>query len=799
MRVSLNWLRDYVDISLPVRDLAHRLTMNGLNVEEIFERDPFKGVIIGKVLEVTKHPNADKLSLTRVDIGSDILNIVCGAPNVQAGQLVAVAAIGTMMPGGFEIKKAKIRGEESNGMICSKSELGFEKDKSPGIWELDTNQSYQLGQAFTEFMKLGETVFEIDVTSNRPDCLNMLGIAREIAVIENKPLKTPKTNLKDNGAPIASLASVTVEDAEGCPRYAARVVQGVTIGPSPQWLIEKLEAVGLRSINNIVDITNFVMLECGQPLHAFDYDELKGRRIIVKKSKAGEKFQTLDGKFHELNDEAVMICDAERAIAIGGIMGGKNSEISDKTKNVLLESAHFNSKRIRRSSKFLGITSDASGRFGRGIDPEGTLRALDRATDLIMQFAGGSIACGIIDVVAQPRAPRTVKLRATAINKLLGVTIPESDAVSILEKLECRVNKTSGGEFDVTPPSFRLDLNIEEDLIEEIARIYGYDQIPNATGAYVNYEAEESKPERLSRELRATMREIGFSEAVTNSMVHPKPQLALSPQAEGQLMKIMNPISEDMSVMRTSMLPSLFDIIKGNLFRKNFDLQLYEIGKIYLHNVGNPLPVEQTIICGCATGMRDPIHWSHQSEPFDFFDLKSVILRICQKFMLDSIEFNPYNFIEVYAPNSLEISAGKHRLGHLGKIQKSILRHFDIDKDVWAFELDYAVLSELARFKKAVKPISRFPSIQRDLAMIVNKSISAGSLMDVIRANAGANLESLDVFDVYTGDQIASDKKSLAFSLLFQSPERTLTEEEIDAALITVISKVEKEFGAQLR
>ncbi len=799
MKVSLNWLKDYVDIKLPVRELAHRLTMNGLNVEEIIERNPFQGVVIGEVLEAKKHPNADKLSLTRVDIRTEVLNIVCGAPNVAAGQLVPVATIGTIMPGGFEIKKAKIRGEESSGMICSKSELGFEKDKSPGIWELDPNQAHQLGQPFAGFMGLGETVFEIDITSNRPDCLNMLGVAREIAVIENGSVKIPETKIDESGESVTKLASVTIEDVEGCPRYAARVIKGVTIGPSPQWLVDKLESVGLRSISNIVDVTNFVMLECGQPLHAFDYDEIKGNRIIVRKSKVGEKFQTLDGKQHDLNDETIMICDAERSIAIGGIMGGRNSEISEKTKNVLLESANFNSKRIRRSAKHLGITSDASGRFGRGVDPDGSVRAINRAAALIAQLAGGTVAQGFIDTVAQPYSQRVIHLRVSAVHKLLGLTIPEKDMIAILEKLTCSVHKTKDGEFEITPPSFRLDLNMEEDLIEEIARIYGYDQIPNATGAYVNYETEESKAEKFSKEIRSVLRDIGFSEVVTNSMVHQRQQLVIAPDGEPKFIKLMNPISEEMSVMRISMLPGLLEVVRGNLFRKNYDLRLYEIGKVYHIKGSEPLPDERIILCGCITGMRDPIQWGQETEPFDFFDLKHAIMRVSGKFMLDNIEFNPYHSKEVYAPNSLEIRSGSYNLGRFGKIQKSILRHFDIDKEVWAFELDYAALLELARFKKRFKNISRFPSIQRDLALTVNQSVTSGSLMGLIKENAGTDLESLDMFDLYTGDQIGADKKSLAFTLMFQSDVRTLTEEEIDSAIKRIITKVEKEFGAQLR
>ncbi len=798
MRISLNWIKEYVSLSLPPKELAQRLTMQGLNVESVIERGSFPGVVIGKVLEVKKHPNADKLSLTRVDVGREILTIVCGAANVKPGQLVPVATVGTSMPGGLEIKKTKIRGEESSGMICSKSELGFEKEKSPGIWELDGAPA--LGQDFAQFMGLSDTILDIDVTSNRPDCLNYLGVAREIAVIENQPLRIPELKIHESAESAGDRASVKIEDTEGCPRYAARVVFGIVLGASPQWLVDYLESAGLRSINNIVDVTNFVMLESGQPLHAFDYDQLAGHQIVVKRSKAGESFTTLDGKSHTLNDETVMICDADKPIAIGGIMGGKNSEISGKTVRILLESAYFDPARIRRSSQHLGIYTDASERFERGVDPLKTDRALNRAAALIEQLAGGQVLAGTVDINHLNFPEKRISLRDSEITKLLAKSIPQNEAVSILEKLECKVTRISEQELQITPPSFRRDLNIREDLIEEIARVYGYNNLPAAGSARVHYDHEENRSEKFSGAIRSAFRELGFSEIVTNSMVNPKDQMTVIPRPE-KLVRILNPITEETSVLRLSLLPSLFEVLRGNLHRKNFDLRLYEIGKTYVQS-GQSLPNESTIVCGCMCGSRRPVHWSAKPESVDFYDLKGILGALGEKFMLDSMVFNPYASEEIFSPGSLEIlnrPDNGHALGHFGKIQKNILRSFDIEADVWALEIDYSEWMKHARFKRAFATISRFPSIQRDLALTVSRSVQAGGLMEVIQKIGGQDLHALSVFDVYTGDQIAPDKKSLAFSLQFQSPERTLTEEEIDRTMQTIISKVAVDFGAQLR
>lgn len=801
MKVSVNWLKEYVDISIPAKELAKKLSMIGLTVEEIQIMDPFPGVVIGKVLEVQKHPNADRLSLTKVDTGGAVYSIVCGAPNVAAGQVVPVALEGTKMPGGFEIKKAKIRGVDSCGMICSKSELGYEPGKSEGIWDLDPGQPHRLGQPFAEYLKVSDVILDIDVTSNRADCLSLLGIAREIAVMVGAQLKKPVPWIRESGEPVDQLATVQIEDTDGCTRYAARVIRGIRVGPSPDWLRQRLEAVGSRSINNIVDITNYVLLECGQPLHAFDYDRIAGHAVIVRASAAGERFQTLDEKEHTLPEKTVLICDAEKAIALGGIMGGRNSEISDGTVNVLLESAYFEPVRIRRASKRLQITSDASVRFSRGVDPDGMIYAIDRAAQLITELAGGRLAPGVIDVKVKTFQPPEITLRLSVVHRLLDASINADTVRTILESLGCRVSVTGSSLFTVVPPSFRTDLRAEHDLIEEVARIYGYDRLPSARQATVYYRPEENKSERLSRLIRQTFLRIGFDEAVTNSMVNPKPFQMTDGISPEDCIRLINPLNEDFSVLRAGMLPSLLEVLRTNLYQKNEHVRIFEIGKIYRKGKNsNGLADEKIKIAGCACGNRTPEHWQTKSEPIDFYDLKNLAQEVVTQFKLDNVKYNAYtNLIYTSQAMELVLPASKIQLGHFGKIKKPLLREFDIDTTVWYFEFDFEALLSEARFTTTYQPISRFPSIQRDLAVTVARDLEARALMESIRSTAGALLTHLGIFDVYTGKPIAEDKKSVAFSLTFRSEERTLTEDEIDVLMGKIIKRLEKQYQAQLR
>ncbi len=801
MKISLNWVRDYIEFSLSPKELADKLTQRGLNVEEILSTNALPGVVLGKVIEKNKHPNADKLSCTKVDIGSEILSIVCGASNVAAGQLVAIATVGCILPGNFEIKKAKIRGEESFGMICSKSELGYEKEKSPGIWELDSSKPHKLGQLLSDYLGGADTIFDIDITSNRPDCLTLIGVAREIASIEKKSVKLPKIEINENSGAMA--VPVKIEDKQGCMRYSARVIRGVKIAPSPSELVKKIESAGLRSINNIVDITNFVMLECGQPLHAFDLKNIRGQKISVRRSKKDEPFTTLDGKAHKMTDDAVMICDAEGAIAIGGVMGGQNSEISDSTNDVLLEAAMFEGTRIRRTAKSLGIQTDAANRFGRGINPDGVVWALDRAASLMAEMAGGSVEKGLADENFCENKPRAITLTSAGIKRLLGCDVAGKEVEDILNSLECKVTAHGEGSWIVNPPSFRLDLNIPEDLIEEIARVRGLDSIPDFAGATIAYHHEEKKSEKVARLVKESLRESGFSEITTNSMSNPKFQKIVKASAEKSFVKLMNPISDEMSVMRVSLLPGILDVIRGNLYRKNPDVRVFEFGRVY-RDIGDKLPEERTVLAGCAVGSRHPLHWSDKAKAIDFYDIQTVLTHAAGKFKLDSLSFNPYSEEGVWAPNSLEIRFLRDGpepliLGHFGRIQSAVCKAFDVDETVWGFELDYTVWLEAATFKKKFSPISRFPVIHRDLALIVDLQMPAGQILQAMKIHAGPFLEHADVFDLYHGAPIPPDKKSIAFSFRFQSQDRTLTEEEIDLTMKSILKMSEEKFGAGLR
>ncbi len=800
MKFSLNWIKDYVSISSGTKELADRLSMNGLAVEGIEEPPTLDGVVIGKVLEVAKHPNADKLSLTRVDIGTaEPLTIVCGAPNVKTGQLVPVATIGTLMPGHFEIKKAKIRGQESNGMICSKSELGFEKEKSPGIWELDATSPHTLGMPFAEFHG-SDTVFDLDISSNRPDLLNMIGIAREIAAIENTDLRLPTVTLKESGEPTSQAIRVRIDDTEGCHRYVARVIKGIRVGPSPQWLVRRIESVGLRSINSIVDVTNFVMLECGQPLHAFDYQKIAGHAIIVRRSKAGTLFTTLDGKSHQLDDQTVLICDGERTVALGGIMGGENSEISDTTTDILLEAAWFHPTRTRRAARKLGILTDASQRFERGVDEESTVMAINRACQLILDISGGTLLSGAVDTVAVAPERPTIELKTSDVTRLLGLTIEANYILTYLRRLGCEVQEISKDLLRVTPPSFRRDLQIPEDLIEDIARLHGYNRIPDAGGAYVNYSDEGRKSELLAAKARDVMREMGIDEVYTNSMVKSMEQEWVVPDAS--FVKLRNPLNEDMAVMRSSLLPGLLNVVRGNVFRKNMDVRIYEMGRTF-RNGSADLPEEKTWISGCLTGRRAPTHWGSKPEVIDFFDIKAIFDALANKFHLDTLSLIDYDKSSIFTAEVQQVVVGSTNksvgLGIFGRLNRELLAKFDIDVDVYAFEIDYNTLAQCARLQPIYREIPKFPFVRRDLALVLRDDVPSDKVMNLVASESGPLLDVVEIFDRYTGSPIAPGEHSLAFGLTFQAADRTLTEDEIDTIMKRIIQSAEKQFGARLR
>lgn len=799
MKVSISWLKEYIEIDIPVAELAEKLTMSGFEVESVESQSRFDGIVLGRVLEVAKHPNADRLSVCKVNIGDQILDIVCGAPNVAADQLVPVATVGTRMPEGFEIKAAKIRGSSSNGMICSKSELGFEEGKSEGIWVLDANgKSVHPGLPFDAFLGSDDSVIEIALTYNRPDCLSLIGIAREISVFTGKPVRMPEVAVPFGKKDVNRLASVEIEDEAGCPRYSAAVIEGVKIGPSPDWLVNRLESVGLRPINNIVDVTNYVMVETGQPLHAFDYDTLQGHKIVVKKSKAGEKFTTLDDKQHTLDDQTVMICDGKRTVAIGGIMGGQNSEITDQTVNVLLESAYFNPLRVRVSARRYGITSDASMRFSRGTDPKNATFALKRSIQLFQQVAGGAIANGIIDVYPVKIEPKAVQFRPERAAAFLGKKIPKQRMIEILEALEMKVSEKKDA-LEVTCPTFRPDLEREADLIEEVARVYGYNNIESLSSARVHYDADTDSAERLRNLITDALISMGFQEVTTNSMVSQAGQERVT--QGGRYVEIQNAISEEMAVMRVSMLPSLLEVVRRNVNNKNPDLSLFEIGRVFFpgKNAGE-LPNERTLVAGVQSGQTLPTHWLTGKRPANFFDFKGVMSALLAKISLDNHQYNPYDYGQVLrSGRGLEVSLDGEKAGYMGELEPMFLKAFDLDLPICYFELYLDVLKKHASLRRFFEPIRRFPFIKRDLSLTVDKNVPVGDIQREVRKLAGKHLVSVEVFDLYDGEQVGKGKKSLGLTLLFQSPNRTLTEAEVDAVNEKLLQKINKRFGAFLR
>ena len=790
MKASYNWLKDYVDIELDPYELGEKLSLIGFEVEEIIEqRLDFPNVVVGKVLKVEKHPNADKLRLCDVDVGGEVLSIICGAPNVAEGQTVAVAKVGAQLPGGLKIRKAKIRGVESVGMILSEEELGL-ADKSDGIWVLP--EDVPLGKPLADALQFQtDYIFDIGVTPNRPDALGHIGLAREIAAITGKPLRKPQPEFPEVSPSAAEVISVTIETPQSCPRYAARVIRNVTVGPSPTWLKRRLEAVGMRSINNVVDVTNYIMLETGQPLHAFDLAKLAGPAIVVRESRKGETFVTLDEKEHELPEGTVLICDAEKPVAIGGIMGGLNSEVSDATTDILLESAYFKPESIQLSARALGISTEASQRFERGTDPNGVLYAQERATQLLVELAGGEVLQGAVDVYPNPIHPVEIDLKPQQINTLLGTELSTEEMARILESIEFQVK----GET-VVVPTFRPDVTRTADLAEEIARLYGLDNIPAAEYTRMPYTVPVNESDRFVDELRTILTGFGLQEVLTNSMIN----ASVWEKWTGELVyPILNPISADMSGMRNTLVLSLLNVVQHNINRQVSNLRIFEINRVFKHPGNlNQLPQEELRVAVVLTGLREPELWYSHRESVDFYDIKGICEALMDKISLDYFRFIYYDNFAV-SEESLAVHINEQRIGYLGRLRPELLAAFDIEQPVYVLELAVSPLLEHRRKERKYNAIPRFPFVERDLAVVVDADVEAEKLIAAAQKVGGKYLQTISVFDVYRGKQVPEGKKSVALRFVFQSRERTLTEEEINKTMDTIFRQLQKEFGATLR
>lgn len=799
MKISLNWLKDYVDLTdLSTTEIVEKLTMSGLEVEDVLdENEVYKNFIVAEVKSVTKHPNADKLSVCEVFDGKENLQVICGAPNVAAGQKVVFAPIGTIIPNGnFQIKKAKIRGVESIGMICAEDELLLSEDHS-GIMVL--NENLKAGQPITEALNLNDVIFEIAITPNRPDALSHIGVARDLSAIFNRELHIPEIKLKESKKKASEIASVEIKDITNCPRYSAKVVLNVEVKESPEWLKNKLKKIGLRPINNIVDVTNFILYEIGQPLHAFDLDLLEGKKIIVQSTTEEKDFVTLDSKLRKLPKGTLMICDAEREVAVAGVMGGENSEISSATKNILIESAYFNPSSIRKTSKALQLSTDSSYRFERGTDPSITKYAAERAAQLIAEISGGEVADGIIDVYPKIIERKEITLRYNRVTKILGYEISKEKIHQILSRLGIALKDLNENSLLASVPTFRPDLEREIDLIEEIARINGYDNIPVVPKISITLEQKVDQ-QKFEDDVRTIISGFGFFEMINNPL-----ESEWEAKLTGNPITLANPQSVEMSCLRTSLLAGALNSVKRNLNFGVRDMMLFEIGNVFnkktdsLINTFDDVSEKQNLIL-IITGKESEKSWNTQEKYFDFYSLKGFVNAFIKKISLDNqltdLYYSSENEIYSYY---LTKSFNNNLIGSGGKIKKDVLNKFDINQDVFAFEFDLTELKQITpEIKKYVEP-PKFPKIIRDFAFVFDKNIEYLTVKNFILEKASGLLKNVELFDIFESENLGVNKKSMAFTLEYYDESRTLTEDEVEKDFNYLISEISKKFNAKLR
>ena len=801
MIVTYNWIKEFVDCDLPVEELSHLLTMLGLEVERMeIVGGGMDDVVVAQVVEKAQHPNADKLSLCKVNDGSEILTIVCGAQNFKAGDKVALAKIGATLPGDFKIKRSKIRGEESFGMLCSEKELALATE-SAGIMVLP--ESFQLGTPIFDALGTKDTIFEIGLTPNRADCLSVVGVAREIAAKLGKKVHYPGHEVVETGAPIGAIASVTIESPELCPRYTARHISGCTLAPSPAWLTNRLRAAGIRSINNIVDVTNYVLLEYGHPLHAFDFKLLAGGRIVVAAAAEGEAFGTLDGQERRLTAADLTIRDAEKGVALAGIMGGGNSEIGEGTTEVLLESAYFDPSAIRRTSKRLGIHTESSHRFERGTDVAGLTRALDRAASLIAELSGGAIAKGMIDVYPEPIEPRVITARLARINAVSGLSLSAAEVRDIFERLEFQVTETEPEVFRVRVPLFRVDLEREIDLVEEVVRLNGFEKVPLTLPQASVLSELPSASQRLAVRVKDLLVSQGLSEVINYSFVAPascEKILLPADDFRRQGVALLNPISDELSVMRTTLLPGLLETAVKNINFRTLDLRIFEMRRIYIPDGKSELPDEPLYLSALLTGRRDPEGWNQAKGDLDFFDVKGIVESILNDLNVTGVNYSAQELDPYYHPGkACRILSGNRELGSLGELHPSVQENYGIDAPLLYLELNFEKLIGCRREMGTAQVPSRFPSTFRDIAMLLPEATPAAEIIACVEAVKATELEGVELFDLYTGGNIPKGEKSIAVRVRYGSRERTLTDDEVTKLHQRVIAALQKKLNVSFR
>ncbi len=805
MKFSEIWLREWVNPKISTEELVAQLTMAGLEVDAVEPAaNQFNGVVVGEVLSVEKHPDADKLNICQVNNGKESLQVVCGAPNVASGQKVPFALVGAQLAEDFKIKQAKLRGAESNGMLCSAEELGL-AEKSDGILELPTDAT--VGQDIRDYLKLDDTLIDVDLTPNRGDCLSIQGIAREVAVLNKLELAAPDCG--EVPSSIDDVFPVELLSPEDCPRYLGRVIRNVDVSAvSPVWLQEKLRRSGIRSIDPAVDVTNYVMLELGQPLHAFDLDVLH-QGIQVRRAKQDEKLVLLDGREVELNEETLVIADHEKALAIAGVMGGEHSGINSGTQHIFLESAFFNPLSIVGKARTYGMHTDASHRFERGVDYDLPKLAIERATKLLLDIVGGEAGPVVVTDADLP-ASREVRLRASKVLSLLGLDIPAAEIEDILTRLgleivdsdsgskETKESKKSNESWSFKVPSWRFDISIEADLIEELARIYGYDNLPISNAASGGKLRSSSESKLGLRQLKRRLISLGYQEVISYSFVEPELENKLA-LPKVQSISLSNPISSEMSVMRRNLWPGLLQTLKHNQNRQQERVRLFESGLVFskTDETGGQINQEARL-GGLIWGNQAPEQWGERARSSDFYDIKGDVENLLSMTNdAGSFSFEAANHPALQPGQSACVTRNDEVLGWLGALNPEIQKNLDIPGKVYLFELDIKTLENVAMAK--VSALSKYPSVRRDIALVLEKEHNYADIEALIRQQAGDFLESLVLFDVYQGENLGADKQSLALGLTFQNPERTLNDEEINEIINKCIKALEQQFNAELR
>ena len=794
MLVPLKWLRDYVDIDIDTQEFADMMTMTGSKVEKVdFFVKETNGVEVCKILEIEQHPDADRLKVTKVEVANgEILQIVTNATNIKVGDYVPVARIGAVLPGDFKIKKGKLRGVLSEGMFCGAEELTIpsafvEDHKKDGIYILDHQDSFELGMDVRDVLGINDALIEFEITSNRPDCRSIIGIAREAAVTLGKELKYPEIKVQACDEEMSFEIDI---QTDLCKRYCGRVVKDVKVGPSPYWMQRKLIEAGMRPISNIVDITNYVMLELGQPLHAFDLDDIKYNKMTVKMAEEGEKFTTLDGVERTLTSDMLVIGNQDKTLDLAGIMGGENSEIKDTTTSIFIEGASFAKENIRATSKKLGLRTEASSRFEKGIDINLAEEAVNRACQLIEELGCGTVLNGMLDYYPQKEEVQKVTVNPVRINKLLGVNVPMDQFINILESLEFKCNLVSSEVLELEVPTFRLDITEDADILEEIARIYGYDNIPSASLEGNATAGVKTEKQKFIDNVKSNSIACGLNEILTYSFVSPRGVDKINLPADDEkrnFVKIMNPLGEETSVMRTTLIPNMLDVISTNISHKVEEVSAFECGNTFIPQEG--LPIETKKYC---VGMY--------GKEVDFFVLKGVIESVLNNVGLKGYEIEPETTNLTFHPGRCaKIVYNNIYIGTFGELHPDVIENYNLGQRVYVAEINIDTVFENLNLTKSYNPLPKYPSTSRDIALIVKDEVFVKQIEDIIKANGEDLVESYKLFDVYKGAQIEEGHKSIAYSITYRSKDKTLTDEDVAKVHEKILSELSEKLNANLR